>query len=90
MIPWLKSFQALLYDETAFRRAGRALIFLLGASMHNGVIPGLDGAKSWWLGPLVSAAALYIGAGDKTPADLVELAERMRKPIQAPTKAPGE
>lgn len=71
MIPWLRG---LLFDETAFVRAVRVLVFVLGAALHNGVIPGMNGAAAWWLGPLVSGAALFLSAADKTPPELKQLA----------------
>lgn len=62
MIPWLKG---IFFDETAFVRFGRMFIFILGTMLHEGVIPQLNGAKAWWIGPFVSAAALLLGAGEK-------------------------
>jgi hypothetical protein len=62
MLPWIR---ALFLDETAFVRFGRTLIFIGGQMLHEGVIPGANGAKAWWLGPFVSAAALVLGAGTK-------------------------
>jgi hypothetical protein len=66
VIPWLK---ALFMDETAFVRFGRTAIFIGGQMLHEGVIPGLNGSKAWWIGPFVSAAALVLGAGDKNKAE---------------------
>ena len=78
----LSGFGAL--DETAFVRACRALVFVLGAALHNGVIPGANGAVAWWVGPLVSGTALFISAGDRTPQELKDLARDLAKPIQPP------
>jgi hypothetical protein len=62
MITWLRN---LLFDETAFVRFGRTLIFIAGQMLHEGIVPGLNGAAAWWIGPFVSAAALVLGAGEK-------------------------
>jgi hypothetical protein len=81
MIPWLRN---LFFDETSFVRAVRALVFILGAALHNGVIPGANGAAAWWLGPVVSGAALFLSSADKTPPELRKLAADLQKPILPP------
>lgn len=73
MIPWLKR---ILYDESAFERYGRALVFGLGTALTMGVIPA--GMLGYYGGPILQALALVIGAGDKTP-DWVREAELVTK-----------
>lgn len=66
MIPMVKSF---FMDETAFIRFSRAGLALFGMALHDGAIPFLNGAGAWWVGPLVTAAALALGAGEKNSAN---------------------
>lgn len=79
MIPWIRN---LLFDETAFVRAVRALVFIFGAALHNGVVPGMNGTVAWWVGPVVSGAALFLSSADKTPPELKQLAADLSKPIE--------
>lgn len=57
----------LLYDETFFERATRVLVALFGQLLHDGAIPGMNGSRAWWVGPFLTALALYIPAGQKNP-----------------------
>lgn len=72
MIPFLRR---LIWDETVFERWCRALLALLGEGLHEGVIPGVNGSKAWWVGLIVTASALLVPAGDKTAQNLKDLSE---------------
>ena len=62
MLEWVKKF---LYDETFFERCFRMTIFLAGELVRNGTIPtGVEGLGNK-LGPIISAFALMIAAGEK-------------------------
>ena len=64
MLEWIKKF---LYDETFFERCFRMTIFLAGELVRNGTIPtGVEGLGAK-LGPLISALALLVAAGEKNP-----------------------
>lgn len=60
MITYLKK---LLWDETAFERFGRAIVFGIGQAMQQGLLP--TGDKGWYVGIVMQALALAVGAGDK-------------------------
>lgn len=68
MITFVKSF---LWDETAFIRYSRAMIYGLSVAITQGMIPGLSGTKFWWVAQFLPVLALMLGAGDKnrTPAE---------------------
>lgn len=60
VITWLTK---ILYDETAFERYFRMLIFGIGTMITTGV--WTIGPKFWWFGQTIQILALLIGAGDK-------------------------
>jgi hypothetical protein len=65
MWPFLKS---LIWDETAFQRYGRMLIFGLGAAVSAGMIQtGIDGGGGK-IGTALQLLAFMIRAGDKNPS----------------------
>jgi hypothetical protein len=62
MIAWIKK---LLWDETAFERFGRALLFAIGQAMQQGLLPVEVGTTGWYIGILLQISAFTVGAGDK-------------------------
>lgn len=73
----LELVHSFLYDRTFFVRIVRALLAWLGVELSRGTIPYFDGAKAYWLGPLLVSFAFMLGAGDRTPENVKELSERM-------------
>lgn len=64
MLEWIKKF---LYDETFFERCFRMTIFLAGELVRQGTIPtGVPGLGQK-LGPIISALALLVAAGERNP-----------------------
>lgn len=56
-----------LYDESFFERSFRMAIFLAGELIRNGTIPtGVSGLGNK-IGPIISALALLVAAGERNP-----------------------
>lgn len=62
MLEWVKRF---LYDESFFERCFRMTIFLAGELVRNGTIPTGVSGLGQKLGPIISALALLVAAGEK-------------------------